>query len=88
MVDEDTSSHDSGHDFEQGSSSTANGSGEVFQCPQRNSSEEEEEDVERSSVDEGIDIEPQHSSHKRRKSNSTWWHNNETVKRYLKVSLD
>ena len=86
VVDEDSSSHDSGHDFEQGSSSTANGNGEIFHCAQRNSSEEEE-DVERSSVDEGIDIESQHSSLHENRKNSFWWQNNETVKRYLKVLL-
>jgi len=90
-LDEDSSSHDSGHDYEHGSSTTPGGggaNGDLFQCP-RNSSDDE--DGERSSVDEGIDIDSQHSSssNKRRKSNSnsSWILTNEdeAIKQFLKV---
>ena len=83
-VDEDSSSHDSGHDYEPSSTTTSTaGSGEVFACPQRSSSDDEE----RSSVDEGIVVESQQSSLKQGSSSSTFYANNdeETKKQYLKV---
>nr|CAB3267563.1 ubiquitin carboxyl-terminal hydrolase 47-like [Phallusia mammillata] len=75
--DEDSSSHDSGHDIDQSSvpggtvaPAVDGGSGDA-----RNSSEEEEA----SSVDEGIDIESQKSSSTRRKhrTSTSWWVNDE-----------